>query len=128
LSATLRLFLPISHYLIGRKDMKKVILLLALAGSHAVASSISYMGTLDPADANSLAFFSFTLATSGTLNIQTWGYGGGTNAAGTVTTDGGFDPLFRCSLAPVIWPHSSPRMTMASVLPAMGRSLARTQL
>jgi hypothetical protein len=92
LSATLRFFLPFSHYLIGRKDMKNVILLLALAESHVIARSISYMGTLDLVDANSLALFSFTLATSGTLNIQTWGYGGGTNAAGTVIANGGFDP------------------------------------
>jgi MYXO-CTERM domain-containing protein len=34
-----------------------------------------------------------TLASPGTLTLQTWGFGGGTNAAKTVIPAGGFDPL-----------------------------------
>jgi hypothetical protein len=35
----------------------------------------------------------FTLAGSSTITVQTYGFGGGTNAAGTVISPGGFDSL-----------------------------------
>jgi hypothetical protein len=34
-----------------------------------------------------------TLTSAGTLDLQTWGFGGGTNGAGTVIPAGGFDPF-----------------------------------
>jgi hypothetical protein len=63
-----------------------------LAASCASASSFSYTGSLDPSDANDFALFEFTLSVPAGVNIQTWGYGGGTNAAGAVIAAGGFDP------------------------------------
>jgi hypothetical protein len=53
---------------------------------------MSYTGTL----ATSESFFSvgLTVATSGsTLDVQTWSFGGGTNAAGMVIAPGSFIPL-----------------------------------
>jgi hypothetical protein len=35
----------------------------------------------------------FTLSAASDIQIQTWGFGGGTNAAGSVIPAGGFDPL-----------------------------------
>lgn len=36
--------------------------------------------------------FPFTVGTAGTVTIRTWGYAGGTNAAGATIPSGGFDP------------------------------------
>jgi hypothetical protein len=35
----------------------------------------------------------FTLSSAATIGLQTWGFGGGTNAAGTVISPGGTDPF-----------------------------------
>jgi hypothetical protein len=53
--------------------------------------SLSYTG----ASATSEDYFeqAFTLSAPSTIEIQTWGFGGGTNAAGVVIPAGGFDPL-----------------------------------
>lgn len=72
--------------------MKKVLLILAFAGAHAFADTSSFVGSLDSSDPNSFALFPVTLAAAGALHIQTWGYGGGINAAGTMIAGGGFDP------------------------------------
>ena len=40
-----------------------------------------------------MQLFDFTLATPETVTFQTWGYGGGTNALGTVIPPGGFESL-----------------------------------
>lgn len=62
------------------------------------STTLSMTGMFDPANANDVAFIQFALATPGSVNIQTWGYGGtanapgGTNGAGTVIPAGGFDP------------------------------------
>jgi hypothetical protein len=57
----------------------------------AFADTVSYTGILsspeDTWETNA------TLSTAGTLTLQTWGFGGGTNAAGTVIPAGGFDPF-----------------------------------
>ena len=66
--------------------------LLVLAGS-AFADSTSYTGTL----ANSTDSYSLVFNVGGTSNenvtIQTWGFGGGVNAAGQTIAAGGFDPF-----------------------------------
>jgi hypothetical protein len=67
-------------------------LTVLLAASHTAASTISYTGSLDPDDPNSFALFQVTLASTSDLDIQTWSYGGGTNAAGQVIPAGGFAP------------------------------------
>jgi hypothetical protein len=53
--------------------------------------SLSLTGALN----NTEASFSVpvTLVTTGTINLQTYGFGGGTNAAGSVIPAGGFDPF-----------------------------------
>jgi hypothetical protein len=63
---------------------------ILLAGS-AFADTVSYTGTLSsPEDTWET---DATLSSAGTLTLQTWGFGGGTNAAGTVISSGGFDPF-----------------------------------
>jgi hypothetical protein len=52
----------------------------------------SYTGLL--ADPNDVALIEFSVATAGTVNMQSWGYGGGTNGAGAVIVPGGFDSYF----------------------------------
>ena len=72
-------------------------LILALVMS-SLAMAQSFTGSLNPTDPNDVFLVRFTLSTSATVRIQSWGYGGsasapgGTNAAGTVIAAGGFDP------------------------------------
>jgi hypothetical protein len=66
--------------------------LLALAATGmANAGTLSLTGTLSSAE--DTADFVITLATPGTVDLQTYGFGGGTNAAGTVILPGGTDPF-----------------------------------
>jgi hypothetical protein len=60
--------------------------------SAASGGTISYTGTLASPDDSSTAI-TVTLASAGNLELQTWGFGGGTNAAGGVIPAGGFDPF-----------------------------------
>ena len=57
----------------------------------AAASTISYTGTLSSAEDYVTEIVS--VPTAGAVTLQTWGFGGGTNAAGTSISAGGFDPL-----------------------------------
>ena len=66
--------------------------LLAGAAIPAFGGTVSYTGTLASPDDASTEFI-INLASAGTLGIQTWGFGGGTNAAGSVIPAGGFDPF-----------------------------------
>jgi hypothetical protein len=52
---------------------------------------LSYTGALDTPQ--SVLETTFTLTASDTVTFQTWGFGGGVNAAGAVIPAGGFDPL-----------------------------------
>lgn len=73
------------------KTCHKVLGLSALAACSLSAANLSYTGVLDsPED-----FFetTFVLSAADTVTFQTWGFGGGTNAAGQVIPAGGFDPL-----------------------------------
>jgi len=64
---------------------------IGLAVQPAWADYFSYTGTLTtPTDVFAQ---SFTLPAPSLVTIQTYGFGGGTNAAGTVIAPGGFDPL-----------------------------------
>ncbi len=54
------------------------------------AAALSFTGTLDADDA--VQTFTFTLPAPGSVTIQTWSYAGGSNAAGTLIPQGGFDP------------------------------------
>jgi hypothetical protein len=63
-----------------------------LAAQAAFAGTVSYTGTLASPEDSSNEFV-VDMATAGTLALQTWGFGGGTNAAGTAIPAGGFDPF-----------------------------------
>jgi len=60
-----------------------------LAAQAAFADTTSYTGTLaSPEDTFTVTV---TMPVDGTLGLQTWGFGGGTNAASQVIPAGGFD-------------------------------------
>ena len=65
--------------------------LAACFAIQAAAGTIPYTGTL--ASPQDTVQITVTLASAGTINLQTWGFGGGTNAASTVIPAGGFDPF-----------------------------------
>lgn len=65
-----------------------VVLILALAVH---ADTTSYTGTL--ASSDTTVQFLITLASAGTVTLQTYGFGGGTNGAGNVIAPGGTDPF-----------------------------------
>jgi hypothetical protein len=55
------------------------------------AETISYTGTLmSPEDT---VLIDLTLVSAGSVTLQTYGFGGGTNAAGDAIPSGGFDPF-----------------------------------
>ena len=64
---------------------------LALAPAAISAGSVSYVGNL--ATPTDVFETTFTLSSPATIGLQTWGFGGGTNAAGTPIPSGGTDPL-----------------------------------
>ncbi len=71
--------------------MKSFIALWAMVALKICAATITYTGTLaNPEDSFQTTL---TLPVSGIVTLQTWGFGGGTNAAGTLIPAGGFDPL-----------------------------------
>jgi hypothetical protein len=64
---------------------------LALAPAGLRADSVSYAGTLS--SSTDVVEETFTLSSPATIGLQTWGFGGGTNAAGTIILPGGTDPF-----------------------------------
>jgi hypothetical protein len=65
-----------------------------------VAGAISCTGTLGtPED---VFLETFTLASSSDITVQTYGFGGGTNAAGSTISPGGFDSLVALFAGPAI--------------------------
>jgi len=62
-----------------------------IASGTALATTTSYTGTLETPE----NYFqtTVTLTSTGTLGLQTYGFGGGMNAAGSSIAAGGFDPL-----------------------------------
>jgi hypothetical protein len=67
------------------------ICLVLFAGIARADGTTSFTGTL--ANTEDTFLTSFTLTGAGDVTVQTWGFGGGTNAAGTAIVAGGFDPL-----------------------------------
>lgn len=55
------------------------------------ADFVSYTGTL--LSSTAVVQKTFTLSSPATIGLQTWGFGGGTNAAGDVISPGGTDPF-----------------------------------
>src|SRR6516165_388902 len=66
-------------------------LMTLLAAAIALADGTSFLGTL----ASPTSTFEATLTLTGTsdVTLQTYGFGGGTNQAGTVVAPGGTDPF-----------------------------------
>jgi hypothetical protein len=68
-----------------------VLIFLICGAARAGADTVSYTGTLlSPEDTFET---NVTLTSSGTITLQTFGFGGGVNAAGTTISAGGFDPF-----------------------------------
>jgi len=81
------------------KTITRPLCLLAATAFGLSADSFSFTGTLNsPEDVFETAF---TLTAADTVTFQTWGFGGGTNAAGQVTAGGGFDPLIALFSGPI---------------------------
>ena len=66
-------------------------MVLVVVSMSVQADTFSYTGTL--ASSDSTVDFVITLASAGTVTLQTYGFGGGTNAAGTLIAAGGTDPF-----------------------------------
>ena len=64
---------------------------LALVPASLHAGSLSFVGTL--ASPTDVFETTFTLGSPATIGLQTWGFGGGTNAGGTPIPAGGTDPF-----------------------------------
>jgi len=88
--------------------------LLAGATASLWADPVSFTGTLSSPEG--VFENTFTLTSTSTVTIQTWGFGGGANAAGQVIAPGGFDPLVTL--------FSGPPATATMVVDAFGNPLA----
>jgi hypothetical protein len=73
--------------------------LLAATAASLSAESLSFTGSLNSSE--DVFTTTFTLATADTVTFQTWGFGGGTNAAGQAIAAGGFDPLIALFSGPL---------------------------
>jgi hypothetical protein len=74
-------------------SMRSAVLVLVglLAAQAAFADTHSYSGALGSPEDEQI--FTVTLASGGVLGLQTFGFGGGVNAANEVIAPGGFDPF-----------------------------------
>lgn len=68
-----------------------VIIALLASTSQVRADEVSYQGNFTTDD--QVQLFDFNVATPGLVTLQTFGYAGGVNAAGTTIAAGGFDPV-----------------------------------
>jgi hypothetical protein len=75
------------------RNRSTCVLILAALGVSALQAqnNFSFEGTFLTDD--QVQLIDFTLTSAETVTFQTWGYGGGTNAAGTVIPPGGFESL-----------------------------------
>lgn len=73
--------------------LKTVIFLTAcLMAASVSARTLSARGVLAADDPNDVALITFQTLNTASLDVQTWSFGGGTNAAGAAIAAGGFDP------------------------------------
>src|ERR1700694_5566745 len=68
-----------------------ILAVLAFLAGIASAADFSFTGTFSQDD--QLQVFTFKVDTPSTVLMRTWGYAGGTNAAGQMIPRGGFDPI-----------------------------------
>lgn len=74
-----------------KRYLLSVCLVAVLTAGSALADGTSYVGTL--ADPTAVFEATLTLTTTSEVTLQTYGFGGGTNQAGTVIAPGGTDPF-----------------------------------
>jgi len=75
-----------------KEPLPWLLVVFALGASMLQAQdNFSFQGTFSTDD--QVQLFDFTLASPETVTFQTWGYGGGTDAANTVISPGGFENL-----------------------------------
>lgn len=86
-----------------------------VSGASCTTTAAGISGTGTFAIPEDVFLESFTLAASTTVTVQTYGFGGGTNAAGSVIPPGGFDSLVALFSGPP---------TSASILMSGGNSIA----
>jgi hypothetical protein len=85
--------------LVNKRLTKALCLLAATAFGLSAGSIYSFTGTLSSPEG--VFETTFNLTAADTVTIQTWGFGGGTNAMGQVIPAGGFDPLIALFDGPV---------------------------
>jgi hypothetical protein len=78
--------------------LKIVALALAAFSGSAGAAQFSFTGVF--ANDNDVQLFNFALSSSATITLQTFGYGGGTNAALQTILPGGFEPVLQVYASP----------------------------
>lgn len=66
---------------------------ISAVAAHASPTALSYTGALASPQSAFTLTFSVGGTGSQTIDLQTWGFGGGTNANGQAIPAGGFDPL-----------------------------------
>lgn len=67
------------------------IAVLSLSSAFCKADDFSFTGNFS--GINDVQLFTFTVGSGSNVVLRTYGYAGGTNAAGTVIAAGGFDPI-----------------------------------
>lgn len=67
------------------------ILIIGIGMGSAAAADYSFTGNFRTD--NEVAMFGFSVGSASTVQLRTWSYAGGTNAAGTAIARGGFDPV-----------------------------------
>lgn len=86
---------PMPHLIPGRRCLHTAgtlaLYCVTLSVPGFCATVLSYTGNLP--DPDSTVFLNLDLAAPGDVTLQTYGFGGGTNAAGTAIAPGGLDPF-----------------------------------
>jgi hypothetical protein len=72
---------------------KVLIAVLALSVSSAVCRADNFSFTGNFTDINEVQLFTFSVGATSTVTLRSYGYAGGTNAAGQLIAQGGFDPI-----------------------------------
>jgi hypothetical protein len=103
-----------------------IVTFLMVSAVSGMAGQFSFTGNF--VNDNDVQLFSFTLLSPGAVTLQTWGYGGGTNAAGQVIAPGGFESVLAIFQAPsgiafsgpidLVAPPCAPRNVDPTLLPA----------
>jgi len=76
-----------------RAKLATILSLFSFMAATARADTVSYTGSLLSPEDSTSGQIVITVPVAGTVDLQTWSFGGGTNAAGTLIPAGGFDPF-----------------------------------